>query len=535
MLLRDLLTDEALELRLLTGSPEQLDRPLRWVFTTDLLDPGRYLSGGELVVTGLVWRSTPADSETFVAALAERGAAALAAGDARFGTVPEDVVDACRRWDLPLLSVREHVSFARVTERVMGAVAVERGARLAATLGRQRRLISEMAEGRNLDELARSVSEATGRLCRVLTATGRHLVDAGCPLPAADVDRVVGAFLSADGLPAVTASRGRPDARTTGVYSVFAVGSSLAPRVAGWMVVVDGDWSSWEPDVLEAVGELAAIAALERARREEGQRGVRPLADHAVALLADGVAPRAEVLLRLGQAGLGDLQLGAAGGLAVDRVAVAVADLTGGTEGNELTCSLLQDAASHLAPPLVARSPDGLAVAVVAAEHDEPAEVLETALGRLGPGLGRERLRVGLSRPAPLDALAGAYEAARQALRLARLQKGPFAMSSGREIRSHVVLLSAVPDDVRADFARGVLGPVLAYDDKHDAGLARTLDEFLRQSGSWRRTGQALHLHVNTVRYRMARVEQLTGRDLGVAEDRVDLFLALRSLPDGAG
>ncbi len=39
-----------------------------------------------------------------------------------------------------------------------------------------------------------------------------------------------------------------------------------------------------------------------------------------------------------------------------------------------------------------------------------------------------------------------------------------------------------------------------------------------------------LHLHVNTVRYRIGRVEELTGRDLGRFSDRVDVFLALRSL-----
>ena len=41
---------------------------------------------------------------------------------------------------------------------------------------------------------------------------------------------------------------------------------------------------------------------------------------------------------------------------------------------------------------------------------------------------------------------------------------------------------------------------------------------------------EMLHLHVNTVRYRVERIEELTGRDLSRLEDRVDVFLALRSL-----
>ncbi len=54
MQLRDLLANPALGLRLLhAGSePDALDRPVRWVYTTDLIDPGRYLSGGELVLAG---------------------------------------------------------------------------------------------------------------------------------------------------------------------------------------------------------------------------------------------------------------------------------------------------------------------------------------------------------------------------------------------------------------------------------------------------------------------------------------------------
>jgi PucR family transcriptional regulator, purine catabolism regulatory protein len=38
-------------------------------------------------------------------------------------------------------------------------------------------------------------------------------------------------------------------------------------------------------------------------------------------------------------------------------------------------------------------------------------------------------------------------------------------------------------------------------------------------------------VHVNTLRHRLDRVEQLTGRDLGSMEDRVDLYIALRSRP----
>jgi DNA-binding PucR family transcriptional regulator len=57
-----------------------------------------------------------------------------------------------------------------------------------------------------------------------------------------------------------------------------------------------------------------------------------------------------------------------------------------------------------------------------------------------------------------------------------------------------------------------------------------TLRAFLDCNGSWSRTAQQLHLHLNTVRYRITRVEELTGRDLSRMDDRADVYLALHLL-----
>jgi DNA-binding PucR family transcriptional regulator len=73
-----------------------------------------------------------------------------------------------------------------------------------------------------------------------------------------------------------------------------------------------------------------------------------------------------------------------------------------------------------------------------------------------------------------------------------------------------------------------LLGPLLAYDDRHRAELLPTLQEFLACSGSWNACAAKMYVHVNTVRYRIRRIEELTGRDLSCLDDQVDFFLALR-------
>ena len=49
MTVRELLDDPALDLRVVVDGA--LDRPIRWVHTTELADPTRYLQGGELILT----------------------------------------------------------------------------------------------------------------------------------------------------------------------------------------------------------------------------------------------------------------------------------------------------------------------------------------------------------------------------------------------------------------------------------------------------------------------------------------------------
>ncbi|HWN32397.1 MAG TPA: helix-turn-helix domain-containing protein, partial [Pseudonocardia sp.] len=441
-----------------------------------------------------------------------------------------------------------------------------RGDRLAARLGRQRQLLTAVAGGMGLDELAAQVSEATGLTCRVLTPTGRAIVPGPTPLPDADVDRIVRVFLTADRLPATVP--GRPP------YSVFPVGPALDQRLTYWFVVVEGSWPEWEPDVLDAVGELVAITALDRARRTEGWRVARDIADDAVGLVAAGNGGRPETLQRLRQAGLDPTR----------PVAVAVAGFVDRDDLTELARSVLDDAAAHLGPPVVGTTPDGLAVALLpagtspaphpagpaplsagpaphpstSAPHPagrahpskpapspaEPAhpskpapspagpaplDVLRIVLSRLQSGLGPARLTVGVSRPSGAEALSGALREARHARELARLRSGILTVVADAEVTSHVALLAAVPDDVRHAFAARVLDPVLEYDTRNGAGLYETLETFLDCSGSWSKAAARLHLHINTVRYRIGRVQELTGRDLNRFEDRVDVFLALRS------
>jgi hypothetical protein len=147
------------------------------------------------------------------------------------------------------------------------------------------------------------------------------------------------------------------------------------------------------------------------------------------------------------------------------------------------------------------------------------------------PGLS---IAAGISEmAASVSQLGEALETARRGMVSARGGPGPVSIMSVADIDSFDLLMAALPASVRRSFRDHLLGPVEEYDARHGSELLRTLDIFLETCGSWQRTADELYVHVNTLRYRMQRIEELTGRRMSSMRDRTDLYLALRSGRDG--
>lgn len=509
MRLRELVDDPDLGLRLLTG-PEALDREFAAVFTTDLRDPSRYLGADTLVLTGLMWWRGPDDSEVFVRAAAERGVTAIAAGEAAWGSVPDDLVATCREFGVPLLAVPVDVSFGRIAEIVASRHGDERGRLLAVTLGRHRQLLAAVAEGRSLEDLLTIVHNETGVECWVSTPAGLRVAGPDGQLPAADLDRIARVALTADRLPAPVELSGGA------LVSVLAVEPGLDVRVGSWFLIAGGDYNEWSSDIQVTMDELASVIAVERRQWHERRLLELARAGELIALVAGGRATAGEL-----EAGLAEFGLDTRG-----EFVVAVAECPG---RHRLADAALTDAASCVSAHAVTGAYGDQAVAVVPCRPGCES-TLRAALERLAPGFGARRLAVGTSRPVPVTALSGALGEARYGVRLAAPGTKPVEVVGGDEVTSHIGLLAVVPDDVRHAFATRVLGPVIDYDERHRGDLLPTVAAFLEVDGSWSRCADVLQVHVNTVRYRIQRVEELTGRDLSRLDDRVDVLLALRSL-----
>jgi sugar diacid utilization regulator len=493
-----------------TAPGPALGREVRTVYTTDLPEPGYFLDGGELVLTSATWYRRPADAEVYVAALAGAGSAGLVVGTACVGHLPAPLREACERHGLPLLVTGDEVSFATITETVLAALAGDGGRTPGAAL--HRRLLASMAAGAGAAGLVDLLVRATGVGCAVLSATGRRTAGQlpGIPdarLATAYRTALAGSFPSVQSLPG-----GRQ-------VSYHPIQSPAPRRPPAAYLAMEGDPRDWPPGVADAVDEVCALLAMERATRSESRRTEERLLREALELLRTGRIPDADRHLR--SLGL-DLRTPIAG-------VVVSAHHT--RYGAELAAVVLDDIAEEIPGSSTPIAQDD-AYLLLLAGHDRSARQLADrvrgAVSRLSPLLTNGWVTAGIGLPAVGAAhLRTSLEEAHHAHRLAGIGEGGVRIATGEDLSSHLLLMASVPDDVRRVFRDRLLGVLETYDAQHGSNLIDTLTAFLRASGSWIRCAEELQIHVSTLRYRLSRVEQLTGHNLATFSDRVDFWLAL--------
>jgi len=176
---------------------------------------------------------------------------------------------------------------------------------------------------------------------------------------------------------------------------------------------------------------------------------------------------------------------------------------------------------------LVAPRENLLCAVVDSGQDSDPVELAREARAVLGGSGGPPRAAA--SRGDAVGALRRSFNEARIALDAAAIANGDAPeVASYRDMGASQLLLNLQDDDALALYCQSVLGPL--EDDSGDYGeeLIRSLEAFIEQNGQWEKAARQLFCHRHTLRYRIRRVEELTGRDLGSARDRIEFWLALR-------
>ena len=130
----------------------------------------------------------------------------------------------------------------------------------------------------------------------------------------------------------------------------------------------------------------------------------------------------------------------------------------------------------------------------------------------------------GMSRPVLLADSGSGIGEARAAFEVARRNGGCVGPEG---LTSLDGLLEQQPPERLKPFVDQLLRPLTASDARGRTSYVRTLVSFLRNDGSLTETARTEFLHVNTVRHRLERIRELTGRDPLRFDDRVALAIAL--------
>jgi sugar diacid utilization regulator len=126
--------------------------------------------------------------------------------------------------------------------------------------------------------------------------------------------------------------------------------------------------------------------------------------------------------------------------------------------------------------------------------------------------------------------LARSHEQARRAVDTARRFGRRGEVVSFEELGVYRLLFHVQDLSELRGFVDQVLGPLLAYDNRHQSHLVLTLSTFLAHNGNLQATARELSLHVNSVAYRLQRVQAIAGIDLEQSEDRLLAQVALKIL-----
>jgi sugar diacid utilization regulator len=172
-----------------------------------------------------------------------------------------------------------------------------------------------------------------------------------------------------------------------------------------------------------------------------------------------------------------------------------------------------------------------LAVLVPAGEADVMRRVLDAVTAELSGGLSGFQTAVACSRMVsdPVDL----YRAAAEAVLTANVAEARGAATlTFEETGSYRLLLTAISEDPSElhRFFDETVAPLIAYDEQYETELVRTLETFLDEDANVARTAERLFTHRHTIRYRLERVRELTGLDVGSTDGRERLGLGLKAM-----
>jgi PucR family transcriptional regulator, purine catabolism regulatory protein len=479
----NLLRSPALQLRLIAGE-SGISRRVAWAHVSELDDPTPWLFGAEMIMTtGMALPRTAQKQRAYLERLDDAGVACLAVSEGLYvPPLSRGFHECANDRGFPVLEVPIPVPFMAISQEVAAATQGDTGQRLNAQL-QVFGAVQWLAAGKmGAGEIFARLERLSGYSLYACTIRRTQLLD-GVPVPPPEKTHLIPA--------------GHPSPPTVpGGYVLPVAG----PRgTAGYILALES------PDAVPAgvsvVQHIATVASLQLSMLSHERETVRREGAETLAQMLQGLLDPAVAASRL-----------VANGFALDQsLRLAVVRPRHAPAADDSVADAL---ATSALPHLVLRQRDDLFVLV----HADDAAI-DAVTGALNATVGLSRPFIG----------GGSLTVARREAGWALTR----AIEAGRDVAAYgddrtERWLTGEPADLRA-LAAQVLGDVIDYDREHASDLVSSVRVWLEHDRQTERAAAALHVHPNTVLYRVRRFEQLSGRSLASTDSLAEVWLALRT------
>ncbi len=529
---QDILEISELDLRLLAGH-KSTSNPVRWVHITEVPDPTKWLKGGELLLTtGYSFVGDEQQQVAQIKRLIDHNISGLGFGTGfSFDKVPPALVTVAEEYGFPLFEVPYHVPFLAITEAVASKIVNEQYSLLQRSLAVHEKLTKIVLEEKGLEAILSTLSALVGCSAVLFDFHGVVLCEAA-------YRRHLGAELVAD-LWRLIGDR-RAD-RQNFALSMDGVGSGVqvypvvaSHRIGAFLAVVkdSGDFSEYDRIILHNVVTVTALELVKKKAVAETEK--RLAGDFFDELIAsdlyeeeiarrlaffglDPQSPHLIVLVDIDEAPEAASGRGEAAALDVkERLHWTVDEFMARRDMHGISASRSDSVVVLVQPGKI----DAREIIGLAGE-------LQAVIAEMLPEIS---VSVGIGRPhRQLIDLRQSYYEASYAIKIRKLKGEPRVIASFDDLGSYGLLLGLQDTLSLEVFYDSVLGKLQEYDEQNSSDLVKSLACFLEANGHWGDAAEKLYVHRHTLRYRMKRVEEITGRDLNRSQDRMEFWLALKA------
>jgi PucR family transcriptional regulator, purine catabolism regulatory protein len=512
-----------------------LDRPIEAVYIGDLEDPTPWMVEGSLLLTtGPRFEQDPDSAVRLVELLRQNGMVGVGVGILpHLHEIPPQMVAAADREHLPLLRVPERTPFREITGYVFNALSSRDMHRLRRSVALQKQLLEVLLAEEDPSGLVRRVGELLRASMLLFTASGRIVEKSSGPL-----DRSGGRFARDAWESYLTVAQGAAPRSVLDVQGRHVAFREVRAHGAVEQVLMaaypEGSLiSEFADEALTFAQRLLEVEAVTGRNVSMMRRRTRA---GLMEMLMHGRGVDSELAERMSYHGIDPAEhwrvfafaVGTREGSRVDHpsVADAVASALLGTVDR-----LLEE---ENVPFLSRQSRGQVLVLAPLKGHGDAADVLAIVDGlaeSAGARLGAARVDAGYSAAySGLDLVPRAVGQARLALRHATLQERDDSRVVAFDDLGHRYrVLDCLSNEQLDELQDAVVGRLLEADRQGHGDLLRTLETFLACGGSAVEAAALLYVHRNTLRKRLARIEQLLGVDLTTVGGRVEAYLGVRA------